>query len=334
MKGTNGAVHPEIYNTFTQSPCASMCIATPFWRSTYADIAEEAIITLGVDGIYMDQACSSLACYDPRHGHPVGGGKYWMNGFRLLSTDIRERCFEPLQASHRNPLALAGEGVGESWLPYLDLMLSLQVSRERYAAPDGWEPIPFFQAVYHPYAIQYGNYASLTMPPYDELWPAEFAPKKPLALLDRKFSRQFYLEQGRGFVWGQQPTLANFRASHLRERRREIEFVMQLARVRSRALRFLADGVLIGFPTLEAGEQTIDVSRLSIYAGQQDELKTFKKRVPKAIAAAWRAPGGDVGLAVANVTDQACDVKLPGADVQSGLRRRQFTCCGSAPGNC
>ena len=27
---------------------------------------------------------------------------------------------------------LAGEGCGEGWLPYLDLMLSLQVSRERY----------------------------------------------------------------------------------------------------------------------------------------------------------------------------------------------------------
>ena len=47
-------------------------------------------------------------------------------------------------------MALAGEGSGEAWLPHLDLMLSLQVSRERYAAPgEGWEAIPLFGAVYH-----------------------------------------------------------------------------------------------------------------------------------------------------------------------------------------
>ena len=42
------------------------------------------------------------------------------------------------------------KAAAKSWLPYLDLMLSLQVSKERYAAPDGWETIPFFHAVYHP----------------------------------------------------------------------------------------------------------------------------------------------------------------------------------------
>jgi hypothetical protein len=234
-----------------------------------------------------------------------------MEGFRLLSTDIRARCAERLLAPDRYPVALAGEGVGESWLPYLDLMLSLQVSRERYTGPDGWEPIPFFQAVYHPYAIQYGNYASLTMPPYDELWPAEFAPKEPLRLLDRKFSRQFYLEQGRAFVWGQQLTLANFQPSHLQERREELEFVLQLARLRSSSLRFLREGVLIALPEVAAGEHTIDMSRLSIYAGQLGGLTAFEKRVPKALASTWRASDGDVGLALVNITDQPCDVKLP-----------------------
>lgn len=310
VKGTDRKVRPEIYNTFTKSPCASMCMGTEFWRNTYAGLAEEAIRKLGVDGIYMDQACSSLACYDPLHGHPVGGGTYWMNGFRLLSSDIRSRCAPALLTLQRDPIALAGEGVGESWLPYLDLMLSLQVSRERYAGPDGWEPIPFFQAVYHPYALQYGNYASLTMPPYDELWPREFAPEQPLKLLDRIFSSQFYLEQARAFVWGQQPTLANFLPSHLDERRQEIEFVLQLARLRSQALKFLRDGVLVELPPF-AGDQRIDMSRLSIYAGQQGGLKTFEKRVPQALAAVWRAPDTNLGLAMVNLTDNPVEVKLP-----------------------
>jgi len=61
VKGRDGKVHPEVYNTFTKAPCASMCMGTPFWRNTYAEIADLAFHGLRVDGIYMDQACSSLA---------------------------------------------------------------------------------------------------------------------------------------------------------------------------------------------------------------------------------------------------------------------------------
>src|SRR5690606_3082781 len=125
----------------------------------------------GVDGIYMDQAVLSLVCWDPTHGHPVGGGNYWMAGFNALAAQIRDGA--------SRQVLLAGEGAGEAWLPALDLMLTLQVSWERYSAPgSGWEPIPLFQAVYHAYGITYGSYSSLVMPPYDELWPKEFAPRE------------------------------------------------------------------------------------------------------------------------------------------------------------
>ena len=132
VKGPDGTIAPEVYNTFMEAPCASMCMGTSFWRDTYAGIAEAAVRGLGVDGIYMDQACSSLACYDASHGHPLGGGSYWMGGFRALQADIRDRC------APDKHVTLAGEGCGESWLPYLDIMLSLQVSMERYAAPGEW----------------------------------------------------------------------------------------------------------------------------------------------------------------------------------------------------
>ena len=64
VKGHDGTIRPEVYNTFTKSPCASMCMGTAFWRNKYAGLAEEAFASLGVNGIYMDQACSSLVCYD------------------------------------------------------------------------------------------------------------------------------------------------------------------------------------------------------------------------------------------------------------------------------
>lgn len=303
VKGSDGRIRPEIYNTFTQQPCASMCMATEFWRNTYAGLAERALTELGVNGIYMDQACSSLACYDTAHGHSPGGGTYWVNGFRQLATDIRAQA-------KTHPPALAGEGVGEAWLPYLDLMLSLQVSRERYSAPDGWEPIPFFHAVYHPHAIFFGNYSSLTMPPYDELWPVESAPREPLALLGRKFSRQFRLEQARAFVWGQQPTLANFTTEQLTTRAPEISFALQLARLRHRATAYLLHGTMLRPLALPSSPVETDFSRLSIYAGQQDAFKTFRKSQASVLSAAWRAPGGDVAIALVNIGDTTISLPL------------------------
>jgi hypothetical protein len=296
VKAGDGTVRPETYNTFTKLPCASMCMGTPFWRDKYAGLAEEVFLKLGVDGIYMDQACSSLACYDAAHGHPVGGGRYWVDGFRLLAGDIRLRC------AGQRQIALAGEGCGEGWLPFLDLMLSLQVSEERYADPrDGWQPIPFFQAVYHPYCVLYGNYSSLTMPPYDDLWPKEFAPAEPLKLLDRRYSQQFLLEQARAFVWGQQPSVANFFPAQLKERNEETEFMMQLAKLRIRALKYLQHGTFLRPPELNAPEATLSMSRLSIYAGQQGALKSFQRRYPLVLGGAWRAPDGHVGLALVSI---------------------------------
>lgn len=304
VKGPDGKIAPEVYNTFTQAPCASMCMGTAFWRDTYAGLAEAAIRGLAVDGIYMDQACSSLACYDPTHGHSLGGGAYWMEGFRSLEADIRRRT------AGVRPIALAGEGCGEAWLPHLDLMLSLQVSMERYAAPGQWEPIPFFHAVYHDCTVLYGNYSSLTYPPYDDLWPAQFAPKTPLQLLDRKFSRQFRLEQARAFVWGQQPTIANFRPTHLESRAEELGFVMRLAKLRARTAKYLLHGVFLRPPPLHVPEDEIAMSRLSIYAGQQNAVREFRRTVPRALAGAWQAADGDVAIAIANIADVPVTVTL------------------------
>ncbi|NLN92316.1 MAG: hypothetical protein GX130_03270 [Candidatus Hydrogenedens sp.] len=304
VKGPDGTIRREIYNTFTQSPCASMCMSTPFWRNTYADIAVEALLDLGVDGIYMDQACSSLACYDPTHNHPPGGGPWWMQGFQALASDIRQRCL-PVKAP-----ALAGEGCGEAWLPHLDLMLSLQVSMERYATPGQWEPIPFFHAVYHDCARFFGNYSSLTRPPYDSLWPEKSAPDNPLALLDQKFSTQFRLEQGRSFVWGQIPCIANFQPEHLEERKAEMDFLMELAHTRQRSLKYLRDGVMLRPPAIAPEMVEIPTSRLSIYAGQHDAVQEYSREVPAVLAATWLASDGDMAVALVNITEEDRSVSL------------------------
>lgn len=310
VKKRDGSVQPEVYNTFTKTPCASMCMGTPFWRNTYAGLAEEAFKSLGVNGIYMDQACSSLVCYDTTHEHAPGGGAYWMKGFQSLESDIRKRC---------PGITLAGEGVGEAWLPHLDLMLSLQVSMERYAAPGEWEPIPFFNAVYHGYAIQYGNYASLTRPPYDSLWPAAFAPETPLQLLDEKFCYQFRMEQARSFVWGQQLCLANFTAEQLTKRTAELEYLKRLALLRNQALPWLLHGTFMGFPDMDIPTMKIPMSRLSIYAGQQDAVQEYTKEVPRLFACIWQDENGNIAVPIVNISDEDFEVTLSLNSKEDGL---------------
>ena len=313
VKKPDGTVPAEVYNKFTNAPCAPMCMGTAFWREKYASLAQAAVGELEADGVYMDQACMTAPCYDAGHGHPRGFGRYWLEGFRRLADDIRNRS-----PKDRQP-ALAGEHCGEAWLSSLDLMLALDVSQERYLPPGyPWEVIPFFQAVYHADTITFGNYASLVHPPYEELWPQEHAPAEQLALMDRTYARQFYLDQARTFVWGQQPMLANYQPRLLDERPEEMDYVTRLVRVRRQALKYLLHGTWLRPPRLQVPPCDVEFARVSIYV----PLVSSTKPHPAVLAAAWRAPDGDAALALASIVDKPLQLTVP-VDLDAyGLRER------------
>jgi hypothetical protein len=305
VKERNGKIREEVYNIFDPKPCATMDVTQQYWRDTYAGIADTVLDTYRIHGIYMDQAVLSLVCWDPTHGHPLGGGNYWIHGFNALAAQIRAN------AQPGRPILLAGEGAGEPWLPELDLMLTLQVSQERYSAPNsGWEPIPLFQSVYHAYGITYGSYSSLVLPPYDELWPQATTPADTLALFDLRFRRQFYLEQARSFVWGLQPTIANFRVSQLTDRRTETDYMMKLAKLRARVPDYLLRGTFMRPPALRVPNAVLDLSRVSIYAARAGGPTVSQSEYPGAIAGAWRAANGDIAIAVVSILDEPVTVSF------------------------
>ncbi len=289
---------------FDRQPCAAMCISTPFWRSKYADLTQEVLRGYGVNGIYMDQAVRSIPCYDPAHGHPLGGGNYWMKGFKKLEEDIRRRA--------QPEILLAGEHVCETWFPSLDLFLTLQISEERYKKPggDGWQVIPFFPAVYHPYALTYGSYSSLTIPPYDEFWPEAYTPEKSLELLDEKYNQQFRLEQARAFAWGMQPTVANFYPSQFSERGEQIAYMMDLAHVRQKVLKYLLYGTFERSPVIEIPAVDLELSRLSIYAGRMDGETSWKTHSPAMIISTWQADDGDLAIVLASIVNKTLAVNF------------------------
>ena len=305
IKDVHGAETNHVYNIFSGKALTLMCIGTDFWKNKYASLADTVVNQYHVGGIYMDQTCLSYACYDPEHGHPLGGGNFWVEHSGRLSSQIRA-----LTKGKESP-ALAGEGSGESWLPHLDLFLTLEVSRERYMGISAWETIPLFQAVYHPYAVSFGSYSSLLHPPYDELWPSEFAPKDTLQLLDEKYNDQFLIEQARSFVWGSQPMIANYRSFLETARKPEMDFLRRLAKVRMLGLKYLLHGQYVRLPEIASPKIDLKISRLSIYAGRAGNTVTELQGVfPVIYASAWKAADGTLGIPIVNIGNQIFPLKL------------------------
>lgn len=294
IKDRQGKPLTHVYNIFTNKPLTNMCVGTKFWRNKYKITAGTLLKDYGISGIYMDQACIQRTCYDPSHGHPIGGGNFWAQFSKQLTEDVR--------SSTDSPIALSGEGSCEAWIPSLDLFLSLQVSRERYSGVDGWDPIPLFQAVYHEYVLSYGSYSSLLMPPYDELWPERYRPSTSDTLGDI-YRQQFMLEQARSFVWGMQPMLANYHETLMRSRKPEMDFILRLAKLRYGQLKYLQDGEFYRPPVFveKQNKMSIAISKLSIYAGQNEHVKTFHKSVNTVLVGAWRSSDGLLGIPIVNI---------------------------------
>lgn len=299
-KTIDGGDYSHIYNIFTNKSLTPMCMATSFWQNKYSSLCDTVINHYHTNGVYMDQACLNYRCYDPTHGHVIGGGNYWVDGFKRLTSLIRSKL------SNRTQPILAGEGSGEDWMAHLDLFMTLDPSRERYAGVSNSEPIPLFQAVYHDYAITYGSYSSLVYPPYDELWPAKYSPANKETVLPDKFNSQYLMEQSRAFVWGMQPTIANYHSFLAKQKKAEIDFLIDLAKTRSKALKYLLYGIYERCPEIHSPNMDIDISKISIYAGREGNTVTnFKTTVPTIYSNAWKSSDGCLGIALTNISSHS-----------------------------
>jgi hypothetical protein len=71
---------------------AVMCPTTELWRSTIQATVLRLFGECGVKGVYMDQiaAAKPELCFDRTHGHPLGGGHWWTEGYWALLESIRK----------------------------------------------------------------------------------------------------------------------------------------------------------------------------------------------------------------------------------------------------
>ena len=137
----NGARYIEKYAPWTPE-MAVMCPSRPEWHRVVRNFTGRILNELGAKSIFIDQigAAEGCACYDPKHGHPVGGGAWWYDGY--------EKMLEPIRHAYNKMGAfITTEGAGEAYIGMVDGFLQV-IER----TPDD---VPFHNAVYSGYTTYF-----------------------------------------------------------------------------------------------------------------------------------------------------------------------------------
>jgi len=117
------------------------------------------------------------------------------------------------------------------------------------------------------------------------------------------------MEQARSFVWGMQPTIANYHSFLVSERKEEIDYLINIVKTRYNALDYLLNGEFCRNPDLKVPSEDIKISKLSIYAGRTGEtVTTFEKNVPSLYVGTWKAKNGNIAVALASISDEIIPV--------------------------
>jgi len=89
-KKPDGSVYTQ---TFNGNLFAVMCPAQTSWQTILTDVASQLTSRIGSKGIYIDQvaAAAPVEDMDPGHGHPLGGGHWWRDGYASMFTNIHRQ---------------------------------------------------------------------------------------------------------------------------------------------------------------------------------------------------------------------------------------------------
>lgn len=137
-KDRNGEPNTESYGTFEKDGSrvtfGVMCPATELWQNKVKDIVLGIINDCGADGVYIDQiaAAQPRLCYDSSHGHPTGGGDWWMPAYREMLSGIRTDI--------RPDAVITTESNDDGCVDQLDGFMTWQFFHDRQ--------VPAFAAVY------------------------------------------------------------------------------------------------------------------------------------------------------------------------------------------
>ena len=137
VKDRRGHIFTEKYNSLFVVMCPA---AAGYQQKMRGEL--ERVAGYGVDGLYLDQVSAgrALPCFDPGHGHALGGGDNWLeHGFWKYLARFREE----LKRSHPD-LIFEVEDMAE---PYAHLADGFLANRSFVIDP-GARRLPLFPSIY------------------------------------------------------------------------------------------------------------------------------------------------------------------------------------------
>ena len=133
-----------------------VCHSTEKIKNKSKVLFHRLVETDGFDGIYIDQVGSFYAtlCFNEKHGHPIGGGRWWADEYHKMIGSFREEM--------PKGKILTTESCCEVYHDLFDMFLILDTSIKNSGFPkvcgaDNTESLPLFKMIYGDSAIAYGS---------------------------------------------------------------------------------------------------------------------------------------------------------------------------------
>lgn len=120
-------------------------------------------------------------------------------------------------------------------------------------------------------------------------------------------------------MWGMQPMISNYKPLLASERKDELDYLLNLAQIRNKNLKYLLHGRYVRSPHMVVPKEKLKISRLSIYAGQKAKVTTFEKDYPTVYGSSWLSADNMLGVAIASIHDQVYPVDMTFQSKEYGL---------------
>ena len=325
----DGKVKCTMFNPYTRQRQAWMCGEAPVFQERVR-LVERTIRAVGMDGVYMDMIGHAAhgCCYNPRHRHPMGGGRHMTDNYRAYVEKVRAD----------NPgFYLSTEEQGEAYLDLFESFIFVYPSAERFGAAllPQREMVPAFQAVYHGAVVVFGSYATIDdRPPWDERWG-----ENPFGVeteeLEKKYPDQFAVEFARGVVWGQQPTVHKFLMEHATQPRfaQDYAFMKDTARFYHANSDLLFDGEMCAPGRLKCGVERVAFLQRGSYTKPENVKEAVQKALPAVFHSVWRSKKGRTAAVLVNWSRKEQSYTLDTPDVKSSgvIPARSWLLVGKTP---
>jgi len=186
-----------------------MCPSQSFWHDAINNVVDSIVNFYGANGIYMDEiSCNSHElCFNPDHQHPLGGGRYWADGYR----DLFRKTLNIVNQNGKE-VVITSESADE-------IFYDLVTANLFTGRPTEYE-IPMLEVVYSGYSLFYGTVCDF-----------------------RKSENLFNFWIGQGFIDGKQIGWMNFDLFRP-EFSKKVEYMKNCARYRMATKKYLTFGRL------------------------------------------------------------------------------------------